>query len=128
MPLVRGGALRGPSPRAAGQTVVRGAPPAPGPKPSAEETPYRSLFYVSKRRSADGNAYRKGEPIPEPEARRQGQRVGEPQLRFRVPKLICRRCEGRGKAYMKGHKPDCGCPGCRPCKECGGTGRVVGAR
>jgi hypothetical protein len=40
-------------------------------KPTAAETPYRSRIFVSGRHSADGLAYGVGDPIREPEARRQ---------------------------------------------------------
>lgn len=39
------------------------------------------------------------------------------------PKVRCEKCEGtgkvgKGKGRLATHKADCGCIGCRPCKEC----------
>jgi hypothetical protein len=100
-------------------------------KPAANETEYRSSYFVTARHSADGNEYHRGEPIPEVEAMRQGlvvsdtekARIAKRELRRRIPHGTCPKCRGSGKAArMKGHKPDCGCPGCAPCARCGGSG------
>lgn len=65
-----------------------------------------------------------------------GQRtVIKEQRRMRVPpshpvttrsteRVECSKCHGRGKGYMKGHRADCGCVGCRPCKKCDGKGSI----
>ena len=51
-------------------------------------------------------------------------RGGMPQG-FKVPEPRpnrCRHCKGTGKrAAKKGHKPDCACIACQPCKACNGT-------
>ena len=97
------------------------------PKPSAGETPYRSEVYVRARESADGNAYQPGDPIPVAEAHRQRIPDREEVARVRIPRRVpCVRCKDHpGKrAYMKGHRPDCGCIGCQPCHVCGGSERV----
>jgi len=93
-----------------------------GEKPTAEETPYRSRIWVSRRSSADGNAYKPGDPIPEAEEQRQRSRYG-----YDPRKETCGVCAGSGKRSnkMKNHKPGCGCVGCKPCRECGGSGLSV---
>lgn len=101
--------------------------PEPKPKPSADDTPWRSRWMVNAKDSADGNLYRKGEPIPEAEAVRQGLLEDEAKAakRARPKRVPCDHCEGKGQVrQMKGHRPGCGCPGCRPCKVCGGKGYV----
>lgn len=101
------------------------------PKPTPEETPYRSNVYVTGRNSADGNDYRRGEPIPYAEAVRQGQEVIKaPKLVVLDPQvMVCPRCQGGGqysKKPPKGHTPghDPNCKWCGPCPKCEGRGTV----
>lgn len=107
--------------------VIGELAPTIGPKPTAEETPWRSRWMVNAKDSADGNQYRRGDPIPEREAIRQGllEEEARQAKRTRPKRVACDHCGGKGKVrQMKGHRPDCGCPGCRPCKVCGGKGYV----
>ena len=93
------------------------------PKPTEEETPYRSRYYVSAFRSTDGQSYHPGDPIPFEEAVRQGviNPDAPPPRRGR-----CERCNG-GKWFTnprpKGHKIGCRCRFCGPCPRCAGSGR-----
>lgn len=47
------------------------------PKPTEDDTLYRSTIYVNAKYSADGNSYAKGDPIPIAEADRQGLVTGD---------------------------------------------------
>jgi hypothetical protein len=154
----------------AGQAAVRKAFPgrvsdADDPyeaprKPTASETEFRSRWFVSYLDSADGNDYRRGDPIPYVEAFRQGlvddqgpievkdvledpeladeieaARHGDPRITdtpveetsWQLLSDDCRKCLGTGLrvAKFKGvHKPDCACPGCKPCSDCEGSGKA----
>lgn len=106
--------------------MVMGTSVQTPPKPSAEETEWRSAIYVSARNTADGNSYAPGDPIPEGEAIRQGVYVPEPGDEGTPIKLraMCPRCGGTGlraKVRPKGHKHGCLCPMCGPCPTCEGS-------
>ena len=98
--------------------------PPTGEPPSEEDVAWRSVFYVSWASSADGNAYKPGDPIPYEEAVRQG--IVDPFARP-LPDPICGRCKG-GKWFTnprpKGHAYRCPCRFCQPCPVCDGRGRV----
>lgn len=118
------------------------------PKPTEDETPYRSKMFVSSRNSADGNEYAKGAPIPEAERQRQGDQDENPITSNTVTEGIerpkrsrdwrpprpadnwgrkngtCGFCQGTGRRSpntTRSHKEDCKCVGCKPCKHCDGT-------
>lgn len=76
--------------------------------------------------SADGNGYKKNEPIPLAEYERQvAIGVQGPMPEMKKARPICPKCNGTGKrAYFPKHKFGCGCVACSPCKGCGGAGRI----
>jgi hypothetical protein len=96
----------------------------PGEKPAPESTPWRSMYYVNARHSADGHPYAIGDTISQAEAARQGLLEPEPVPVARTARRLCQRCEGRGtysKSKPRGHAPDCKCMFCGVCPACGGT-------
>lgn len=117
------------------RVLVRGIPQparpvAPPPKPAREDTPFVSAIHVGPRMSADGNGYKKNEPIPESEYLRQVEiGVQGPMPEVKKHRPPCPKCKGTGKRGRGGrnyasHKFDCPCVACIPCKDCGGVGRI----
>lgn len=110
-----------------GRLVMHDHPLLPLAKPGPDDSPFRSRFYVSSRHSADGNFYRRGEPIPEAEEERQAAAIGAGRP-LRIPRATCPRCRGsrrRNDIVPKGHQPGCPCPACATCPRCNGTGYVA---
>lgn len=128
-------AIRGPEPGQLGWHATEAIEKTPGrlstdePPDKPVDSPWRSAVVVLPRHSADGNAYKIGEPIPEAEAIRQG--VYDPLAvpeKVKAKKRACPRCKGTGmlsKRRPPNHKDGCPCRFCGSCPTCEGERYVL---